>query len=49
MTGDMDEEHIREITDMGFPVLSKPVQPAKLRATISHMATVHPEQEQYKN
>lgn len=45
VTGDMDEEHIREITDMGFPVLSKPVQPAKLRATISHMTAVHPEQE----
>ncbi|EGG98814.1 PAS/PAC Sensor Hybrid Histidine Kinase [gamma proteobacterium IMCC2047] len=45
VTGDMDEEHIREITGIGFPVLPKPVQPAKLRATISHMTTAQPGQE----
>jgi signal transduction histidine kinase/CheY-like chemotaxis protein len=45
VTGDMDEGYIREITEMGFPVLSKPVQPAKLRATISHMATARSQQE----
>jgi CheY-like chemotaxis protein len=41
VTGDMDQGHIREIAEKGFPVLSKPLQPAKLRATISHMATAH--------
>lgn len=38
VTGDVDEEHIRRITDQGcYPVLCKPVQPAKLRAVISHV------------
>ena len=37
VTGDVDDVHIREIADQGYPVLCKPVQPAKLRSLISHV------------
>lgn len=37
VTGDVDESHIRGIKDQGYPVLCKPVRPAKLRALISHV------------
>jgi signal transduction histidine kinase len=40
VTGDVEANHIRDIADQGYRVLTKPVQPAKLRALISHM--VHP-------
>jgi len=39
VTGDVEENHIKEIADQGFPVLYKPVQPAKLRAIISHLTS----------
>ena len=38
VTGDVEENHIRNIADQGYRVLTKPVQPAKLRALISHLA-----------
>jgi CheY-like chemotaxis protein len=38
VTGDVEESHIRNIADQGYRVLTKPVQPAKLRALISHLA-----------
>ena len=37
ITGDVAEDNIREIADQGYRVLTKPVQPAKLRALISHL------------
>ncbi len=37
VTGDVEESHIRNIADQGYRVLCKPVQPAKLRALISHL------------
>ncbi|MFT5503216.1 MAG: signal transduction histidine kinase [Gammaproteobacteria bacterium] len=40
VTGDVEANHIRDIADQGYRVLTKPVQPAKLRALISHL--VHP-------
>ena len=38
VTGDVEENHIRDIADQGYRVLTKPVQPAKLRALILHLA-----------
>lgn len=43
VTGDVDAEHIRGIADQGYPVLCKPVQPAKLRALISHVVASNSE------
>lgn len=37
ITGDVGQNHIRDIADQGYRVLTKPVQPAKLRALISHL------------
>jgi signal transduction histidine kinase/CheY-like chemotaxis protein len=37
VTGDVEEKHIRNIAEQGYRVLTKPVQPAKLRALISHL------------
>jgi CheY-like chemotaxis protein len=37
VTGDVEENHIRVIADQGYRVLTKPMQPAKLRALISHL------------
>lgn len=37
VTGDVQEEHIRDISRHGYKLLFKPVQPAKLRALISNM------------
>mgnify|MGYP000386235159 CR=1 FL=1 len=31
------EEGIESIIDQGFPVLLKPIQPAKFRAMLSHL------------
>ena len=36
VTGDVDENHIRDIREQGYLVLCKPVRPAKLRAAISN-------------
>ena len=37
MTGDVERSHVQEIIDQGFPVLLKPIQPAKFRAMLSHL------------
>ena len=37
VTGDVERGHVQSITDKGFPVLLKPIQPAKFRAIISHL------------
>ena len=37
MTGDVDRDHVQSIIDQGFPVLLKPIQPAKFRAMLSHL------------
>ena len=37
VTGDVERAHVQSITDMGFPILLKPVQPAKFRAILSHL------------
>ncbi len=37
VTGDVQEEHLKEISSLGFRVLSKPVQPAKLRSLITQL------------
>ena len=37
VTGDVEENHIRDIAEQGYRVLTKPVQPAKLRSLISHL------------
>jgi signal transduction histidine kinase/CheY-like chemotaxis protein len=37
VTGDVERSHVQSITDQGFPVLLKPIQPAKFRAIISHL------------
>ena len=36
VTGDVDDNHIRDIREQGYVVLCKPVRPAKLRAAISN-------------
>jgi len=37
VTGDVERSHVQSITAQGFPVLLKPIQPAKFRAIISHL------------
>ena len=37
MTGDVERNHVQSIIDQGFPVLLKPIQPAKFRAMLSHL------------
>lgn len=37
VTGDTSEPSIRALGDSGFPVLHKPVRPARLRALINHL------------
>ena len=37
VTGDVERSHVQSITDQGFPVLLKPIQPAKFRAILSHL------------
>ena len=37
MTGDVERSHVQGIIDQGFPVLLKPIQPAKFRAMLSHL------------
>jgi CheY-like chemotaxis protein len=39
LSGDTGPEVLRQATDLGIPLLHKPVRPAKLRAAISHLAT----------
>ena len=40
MTGDVERNHVQSIIDQGFPVLLKPIQPAKFRAMLSHLIQV---------
>lgn len=40
MTGDVERSHVQGIIDQGFPVLLKPIQPAKFRAMLSHLIQV---------
>ncbi len=42
VTGDVQESHIRDIANQGYQVMCKPVQPARLRALISHMTAPGP-------
>ena len=37
VTGDMQEDHLRDISGYGYQVMFKPVQPARLRSLISNM------------
>ena len=37
MTGDVERNHVQSIIDQGFPVLLKPIQPAKFRAMLSQL------------
>ena len=37
ITGDVERNHVQSIIDQGFPVLLKPIQPAKFRAMLSHL------------
>jgi len=37
VTGDVQEDHLKEISSHGYRVMSKPVQPAKLRSLMSNM------------
>jgi len=37
VTGDVERSHVQSITDQGFPVLLKPIQPAKFRAILAHL------------
>ena len=37
ITGDTAPERLREARDSGYPLLHKPVQPAKLRSTMQHL------------
>ncbi|MEI2644596.1 MAG: ATP-binding protein [Candidatus Competibacter sp.] len=37
ITGDTDPEHLREAEASGYPLLHKPVQPAKLRSAVRHL------------
>ena len=37
VTGDVERSHVQSITEKGFPVLLKPIQPAKFRAILSHL------------
>jgi len=39
VTGDVEQSHVKSITEKGFPVMLKPIQPAKLRAIISHLSS----------
>jgi signal transduction histidine kinase/CheY-like chemotaxis protein len=39
LSGDTGPEVLRQATDLGIPLLHKPVRPAKLRAAISHLAS----------
>lgn len=37
ITGDTDPDHLREAEASGYPLLHKPVQPAKLRSVVRHL------------
>ena len=37
VTGDVERSHVKSIIEKGFPVLLKPIQPAKFRAILSHL------------
>lgn len=39
VTGDVEQSHVKSIVAKGFPVMLKPIQPAKLRAIISHLSS----------
>jgi len=38
ITGDTAPDRLREATARGYPLLHKPVQPAKLRSTLRYLA-----------
>ncbi len=40
MTGDVQEDHLRDISGYGYQVMFKPVQPARLRSLLSNMVNV---------
>jgi signal transduction histidine kinase len=42
ITGDIDPELLAEARRRGLPLLHKPVQPARLRAVLNHLATGEP-------
>ncbi|MFT3736055.1 MAG: hybrid sensor histidine kinase/response regulator [Rhodocyclaceae bacterium] len=42
LSGDTGPDVLRQATDLGIPLLHKPVRPAKLRAAIAHVAHVVP-------
>lgn len=42
ITGDTGPERLREADASGYPLLHKPVQPAKLRATLQYLLSHHP-------
>jgi CheY-like chemotaxis protein len=37
ITGDVETDEIRDISDLGYRLLYKPIRPAKLRALVNHM------------
>lgn len=41
ITGDTDPDHLREAEASGYPLLHKPVQPAKLRTVVRHLLRTH--------
>lgn len=41
ITGDTDPDHLREAEASGYPLLHKPVQPAKLRTVVRHLIRGH--------
>lgn len=41
ITGDTSPDHLREAEASGYPLLHKPVQPAKLRGVLRHLIRVH--------
>ena len=41
ITGDTAPDHLREAEASGYPLLHKPVQPAKLRSVVRHLIRVH--------
>lgn len=43
ITGDTAPDHLREAEASGYPLLHKPVQPAKLRGAVRHLIRAHEE------
>lgn len=41
ITGDTSPDHLREAEASGYPLLHKPVQPAKLRGVLRHLIRAH--------